>query len=123
MKQFNLEEYLANPSKRVVTRDGRSVKIICTDRKNLNHPIVALIETEGEGVLCYTKEGKIFNQVSNDADLFFVSEKKEGWINLYRTKTSIQYVTSNLYNSEEKAIEIGSTSENYIATTKIEWEE
>ena len=123
MKQFNLEEYLANPSKRVVTRDGRSVKIICTDRKNLNHPIVALIETEGEGVLCYTKEGKIFNQVSNDADLFFVSEKKEGWINLYRTKTSIQYVTSNLYNSEEKAIEIGRTSENYIATTKIEWEE
>ena len=126
MKRFNLEEYLKNPSKKIVARDGRSVKIICTDRKNLNHPIVALIEnefTEEEGVLCYTKEGKIFNQVSNDADLFFVSEKKEGWINLYRTKTSSQYVTSNLYNSEEKAIEIGRTSENYIATTKIEWEE
>ena len=126
MKPFSLEEYLANPSRKVVTRNGRSVKIICTDRKNINHPIVALIEnelTEGEGVLCYTEEGKIFNQVSNDADLFFVSEKKEGWINLYRTETSSQYVTSNLYNSEEKAIEIGRTSENYIATTKIEWEE
>ena len=126
MKPFSLEEYLKNPEKKVVSRDGRSVKIICTDRKNINHPIVALIEnklTEAEGVLCYTEEGKIFNQVSNDADLFFVSEKKEGWINLYRTETSSQYVTSNLYNSEEKAIEIGRTSENYIATTKIEWEE
>ena len=31
MKQFNLEEYLNNPSKKVVTRDGRAVKIYCTD--------------------------------------------------------------------------------------------
>lgn len=126
MKRFNLEEYLANPSKKIVARDGRSVKIICTDRKNLNHPIVALIEnnlTEGEGVLCYTEEGKVFDEASNDADLFFVSEKKEGWINLHRTKTSNQYVTSNPYDSEEKAIEIGRNSENYIATIKIEWEE
>lgn len=126
MKPFSLEEYLKNPEKKVVSRDGRSAKIICTDRKNLNHPIVALVKSkfaEEENVVCYTKEGKIFNQASNDADLFFVSEKKEGWINLYKTKTSSQYVTSNLYDSEEKAIEIGKTSENYIATTKIEWEE
>lgn len=126
MKPFSLEEYLANPSKKIVTRDGRSAKIICTDRKNLNHPIVALVKSifaEEESVVCYTKEGKIFNQVLNDADLFFAPEKKEGWINLYRTKTSNQYVTSNPYDSEEKAIEIGRNSENYIATTKIEWEE
>ena len=126
MKPFSLEEYLANPSKKIVTRDGRSAKIICTDRKNLNHPIVALVKSkfaEEENIVCYTKEGKIFNQVSNDADLFFVSEKKEGWINLYKTETSSQYVTSNPYDSEEKAIEIGRNSENYIATTKIEWEE
>ena len=126
LKPFKLEEYLANPSRKVVTRDGRSAKIICTDRKNLNYPIVALVEnklTEGESVVCYTKEGKLFNNVLTDADLVFAPEKKEGWINLYKTETSSQYVTSNLYNSEEKAIEIGRTSENYIATTKIEWEE
>ena len=43
MKQFNLDEYLANPSKKVVTSDGESVRIICTDfyGKNL---IIAKIE-------------------------------------------------------------------------------
>ena len=126
MKPFNLEEYLKNPEKKVVTKSGLNVRIICTDRKNLNYPIVTLIEnqfTEGESVLYYTKEGKIFTDGLNGADLVFATEKKEGWINLYRTETSSQYVTSNLYNSEEKAIEIGRTSENYIATTKIDWEE
>ena len=126
MKPFNLEEYLKNPETKVVTKSGLNVRIICTDRKDLNYPIVVLIEnkfTERENVLYYTKEGKIFTDVLNNWDLFFAPEKKEGWINLYRTETSSQYVTSNLYNSEEKAIEIGRTSENYIATTKIEWEE
>lgn len=33
MKQFNLEEYLKNPKRKVVTRDGRDVRVICTDRK------------------------------------------------------------------------------------------
>ena len=126
MKPFSLEEYLANPSRKVVTRNGRSVKIICTDRKHSRYPIVALVKsrfTENESIVCYTKEGKLYDDVLMDVDLVFAPEKKEGWINLYRTETSSQYVTSNLYNSEEKAIEIGRTSENYIATVKIEWEE
>ena len=126
MKPFSLDEYLKDPSRKIVTRDGRKVRIICTDRKHSRYPIVALVEnklTEEENVVCYTKEGKVFNDVSTDVNLFFAPEKHNGWINLYRTKTSGQYVTSNPYDSEEKAIEIGRTSENYIATTKIEWEE
>lgn len=31
MKQFNLEEYLANPSREIVTRDGRKVLYIIRD--------------------------------------------------------------------------------------------
>ena len=45
MKPFNLEEYLANPTKKVVTRDGRNVRIICTDRKGTDFPIVGLVTT------------------------------------------------------------------------------
>ena len=51
MKPFNLEEYLANPNRKIVTRDGRNVRIICTDRKDSDFPIVALVKNkyaEGE---------------------------------------------------------------------------
>ena len=44
MEKFNLEEYLKNPSRKVVTRDGRNVRIVCTDRNINNFPIVALIQ-------------------------------------------------------------------------------
>ena len=42
MKQFSLNEHLANPSRKVVTRDGHSVRIICTDAMS-THPVVALV--------------------------------------------------------------------------------
>ena len=31
MKEFNLEEFKKNPSQKVITRDGRDVRIVCTD--------------------------------------------------------------------------------------------
>ena len=33
MKPFNLEEYLKNPSLKIVTREGKDARIICTDAK------------------------------------------------------------------------------------------
>ena len=33
MKPFNLEEYLANPNRKIVTRDGRNARIICKIRR------------------------------------------------------------------------------------------
>ena len=33
MKQFDIEKYIENPKQRVVTRDCRNVRIICTDRR------------------------------------------------------------------------------------------
>ena len=33
MEPFNLEEYLKDSSRKVVTRDGRNVRIICTDKR------------------------------------------------------------------------------------------
>ena len=125
MKQFNLEEYLANPSRKVVTKSGLNARIICTDRKDLNHPIVALIEnqlTEGEGVLCYTKEGKVFTEGLNDLDLFFAPEKHEGWINLYRGNLD-SICAGNVYTSKDGAEKHIDDGEHYLTTIKIEWEE
>ena len=43
MKQFSIEEYLAYSSRQVVTRDGRSVKIHCTNY-NGAQKIIAQVE-------------------------------------------------------------------------------
>ena len=46
MKPFNLQEYLANPSRKVVTRDGRQVRIICTDAKCGELKVRLILENE-----------------------------------------------------------------------------
>lgn len=75
MKQFSLEEYLKNPSRKVVTRDGRKVEIICTGLLSTNYPVVALVTTEfsAEQRMTFTKDGKFIssNKLSRN-DLFFV---------------------------------------------------
>ena len=123
MKPFSLEEYLANPSRKVVTRNGRSVKIICTDRKHSRYPIVALVKsrfTENESIVCYTKEGKLYDDVLMDVDLVFAPEKKEGWINVYEEGTN-RYLDGCICSTEEEAKRIRGCG--YITTIKIEWEE
>ena len=128
MKPFNLEEYLANPSKKIITRDGRNVtRILCTDLKS-EFSVVAVIESKNgtsEQALSFKKDGTYSCYSPNVADLFFAQEKHEGWVNIFRirNKGSINYYTSIPYNSEKEAIRIGSSSENYITTAKIEWEE
>lgn len=122
MKQFSLEEYLKNPSRKVITRNGRNVRIICTDKKGYEYPIVALIENklEGfEGVLYYTKDGEYIANESSMNDLFFAPEKHEGWVTIHRSSICDGYFTDGIFDSEEKAKERGGA----IATVKVEWEE
>lgn len=70
MKQFNIEDYVQNPNRKVVTRDGHSVRIICTDRIS-DYPVVALISNEDtEDLLSYTKDGEVYTTLfeKNDFD-------------------------------------------------------
>ena len=124
MKQFNLEEYLANPSKKVVTRRGLNARIICTDRKDLIYPIVALIETKsgGESIQFYTKDGKYYIDALYEDDLFFAPEKHEGWVNIYN-EIGHSYLRHRIWLTKEDAEMEGKKSCNYVATAKIEWEE
>lgn len=123
MKQFSLEEYLKNPSRKVVTRDGRNVRILCTDRRDADYPIVDLIEsTYTEAVNFHTKDGKYFLKDTSNCDLFFAPEKREGWINVNRCAIGEGlYCSSQIYQSQEDAINNGSVTA--IAAVKIEWEE
>ena len=120
LKPFNLEEYLANPSRKVVTRCGLAVtRFLCTDRKHTK-PIVACIEDGCTEVICfYAKDGKVTSNMSTDFDLFFAPEKKEGWINILKNDS----VFPDIYETQDLAKEYGMHRLDYIDTIKIEWEE
>ena len=125
MESFNLEEYLKNPSRKMVTRCGYSVRILCTDKKS-SLPIVALITDKNgeEFVGNYNSFGK-YND-SNYAcsfDLFFATEKREGWLNIYRSESGF-YLRGNPYKSKEEADEVAKANpKTFCTTVKIEWEE
>lgn len=124
MKQFDLEEYLANPSRKVITKRGLNARIICTDRKDLIYPIVALIETKsgGESIQYYTKDGKYYIDALYEDDLFFAPEKHEGWTPVYREPTGkIRF--GYAYSTKKEAEEASKYDTRYITTTNIEWEE
>ena len=108
MKQFNLDEYLKNPNRKVITRDGHDVRIVCTDCKNYEYPTVALVTCDDdEFVVNCTKEGKCHTSNKYKYDLFFASEKKEGWINIYLDAENSSYVGTCIYKSKEEAEESG----------------
>ena len=124
MEPFNLEEYLKNPSKKVVTRMGRKVRIICTDREDSIYPIIALIKDdkrESEILVSYTKDGIPAEYNEAYYTLFFAPEKHEGWVNIY--KDDKFYNVGNLFSSKEDALAVTKGYNIYVATIKIEWEE
>ena len=124
MEQFSLEKYLANPSRKVVTRGGQNARIICTDMKSITYPVVALIEngSDYEQLTTCSKNGEYAVNESSRSDLFFAPEKQTGWINVYRNNDSHTYAGA-VYDSKEDAEKRKVIDENYVTTIKIEWEE
>ena len=115
LKPFNLEAAKAgNP---VCTRDGRKARIICFDLKNEEYPIVAAIGNDSsETLLCYTINGEIIKgNYKSDKDLMMLSEKKEGWVNVYSN------CLGGPYGSKECALK--QKMKDCIDTIRVEWEE
>lgn len=129
MKKFSLEEYLKNPDRKLVTRDGRSARIICTDRRNEDRDdtriILALVMENGrELIYSYYPNGKHCASKEVQVDLFFEPTKKEGWVNTYKTTTLETICTPGcVFNTKEEALSHKSGVLEYVGTCKIEWEE
>ena len=124
MKEFNLDEFKKNPTKKVVTRDGREVRIICTDYKS-DYPIIGLVTIEENKELAYNfqKNGRYyFSEKESSLDLFFAPIKKEGWINLFKGE-ELPFVNGDVYKSEKDAKKAAIGEPDFIASVKIEWEE
>lgn len=79
MEQFSLEKWLKNKSRKVVTRDGREVEILKTNRKDGIHPIIfTILDQNGvEQVHFCNKVGICTTLPSpNKFDLFFADEEE-----------------------------------------------
>ena len=128
MEQFSAEEYIKNPNRKVVTRDGKSARVICTDRVCCTHPVLALlIDDNIEEVYQYTSRGEYYPNASSPHDLFFVPLKKEGWVNIYKYRSRCTHLSGIIYSSKEEAENDAKDHESgintYVTTIKIEWEE
>lgn len=121
MKPFDLEA--AKAGKPVCTRDGRKVRIICFDTINKgNYPIIALLEDKGyEAVFYYNKDGKC--NVGTEIDLMMLPEKKEGWVNVYKSHNVGKTIScmASIYPTKEEAKKSSVVGFDYVDTVKIEW--
>ena len=125
MKEFSLEEYLKNPDREVVTRDGRKVRILCTDRKG-DTPIIALVNDANDGQeygYAFYSDGKFFRDGGDELDLFFAPEKHEGWIIINKWPNGARDTNGIIYHTKLDIPDIPIVGGKRVATIKIEWEE
>lgn len=126
MKEFSLEEYLKNPDREVVTRDGKKVRIICTDRAgSTTKPVVALITLPNgdENIKSFWANGIETAGSDGKDDLFFAPNKHTDYINLYHSNLGY-FLGGKEYSTEQEAKKvIAGAGDAYIGTIKVEWEE
>lgn len=95
MQQFDLSLWLQDKSRKVVTRSGHNVRILCTDQRG-DTPIVALVEFETfDGVQIFYSDGK--NIIHREFDLFFADEEKE----LTEFEKAVKQVMWTAYNYDD----------------------
>jgi hypothetical protein len=110
MEHFSLDKWLKDKSRKVVTRDGRTVRIICWDAKS-SQPIVALVSTRSinqrqfdELPISYFNDGTYYGGATEDfLDLFFADDEEK--LTEFEKKLKevlYEHATTNT-SSEEKA--------------------
>lgn len=130
MKQFSLDEFKKNPNRKVVTRDGRPVRIICTDAKG-DYPVLGLaLDDDGweRPVIC---DANGCECTFEEDDLFLSDEQsttimKEGWVGIYRSKISNTLYRPSvfIYDSEKKIEKYAELHpDEFIGMAKVTWEE
>ena len=108
-----------DPTKPVRRRDGYKARILTTEARSTDYPIVALVESaDGEEMpQTFTKDGR-FNiaEQANRYDLVNVPEKHKFWANIYSRDT-----VATLHETRSEADNDSAYSR--IACIRIEFEE
>lgn len=109
-----------NPNKPCETKDGRPVRILCTDKKGA-HPIVALVPfkngVQAESILSYDTEGR-WCAGNNALDLVNVVERTSQWRNLWKKPG-----TSYDYDTREEAERTSLTLNKRIGLLELRYED
>ena len=101
-------------TKPVQTRDGRPVRILCTDVYLESGDSIAGI-VDGQ-LLAWRNTGKYMDSLPTRHDLVQTKEKRVGWINIYPHAH-----VSNAHPSQERAD--AKARPDRVACVKVEWEE
>lgn len=94
-------------TKPVQTRDGRKVRILCTDAVDTaGFCVIGLVHCDDgtEQIECWTREGRLYIGGSSVRDL--VQVKQKGWVNIYPLPLSHDRFAaecSYLYKTREQA--------------------
>jgi hypothetical protein len=126
MIPFDLEKYNSGDYK-VVTRDGRDVRILCTDLKVPDqtdvYRLMALVNSGSENLEYYTVKGVYRITDNSGLDLFLKPLKpKEYWVNIYKAEYGVtvdRFVFSSKEDAEKDPYAAG---DNYLKSVKV-WEE
>jgi hypothetical protein len=97
MEQFSLDKWLQDKSRKVVTRDGRPVRIVCYDMKSVS-PIIGVIlhRLGGEFERNYATNGRFSTQNESEYDLFFADEEDDEFmLNSFLHKLEVCDLLSN----------------------------
>lgn len=102
MKQFSLEKYLENPSRKVVTRDGKEVALFGSASGNERYPVKGMIE-KSPTTRTWTETGISYcNGNPQSDDLFFADEEEE--LTEFEKKLQIIISEASYWTSDDGSI-------------------
>lgn len=117
LKPFSPEK--AEMGKPVSTQNGLLVGNLKIDKNNFTISGIIKHNDETEEEYQWDYNGECLE--NPDYDLKMIPEKREGWVNIYKSYRLNKRTGSDVYKTEEEAKRY--MSKGYIDTIKIEWEE
>ena len=122
MKPFSIKEHLEHPDWEVVTREGEPVRILCTDLDDNDYPVA--VATKNRHIDKFTAEGLFQAGMETKYDLFFASEKHEGWVIISKLPFTDRFeIFPEIFATKEEAVRVWEDNLGIkCSIIKIEWE-
>lgn len=100
-----------DPTKPCQTRDGRKVRILCTDFPTRNNqPIAGVVDGDCDDIMQWSADGSYIGKLKtvSPLDLINIPEKHKltGWVNVYRDDFGGRFIGSS-HSSKSLATDYG----------------